>query len=141
MSRCLASAFIKFINHLSQDQISLKIILPEKLSCITLDRRGDLCAGGTSTGRIYIWEVFAACFHLPMKINTSSFKTSSGILFNSWDAHYRQVNVLQFTNDGAALVSGSDDSGVSVWSVSRSIWPLMFILYHQLIMLWGKKIT
>ncbi|KAF7971945.1 hypothetical protein HWV62_19401 [Athelia sp. TMB] len=41
------------------------------------------------------------------------------ILYNSWDAHYRQINVLRFTHDGAALLSGSDDSGVSVWSVSR----------------------
>ncbi|KAF8817499.1 pre-rRNA-processing protein IPI3 [Phlegmacium glaucopus] len=89
------------VYNFQKDQISLKIILPEKLSCLALDRRGELCAGGTATGRIYLWE------------------TSSGILFNSWDAHYRQVNVLQFTNDGAALISGSDDSGVSVWSVSR----------------------
>jgi len=29
--------------------------------------------------------------------------------------------VVRFTNDGAALLSGSDDSGVSVWSVSRSV--------------------
>ena len=50
-------------------------------------------------------------------------QTASGILYNSWDAHYRQVNVLRFTTDGAALISGSDDSGVNVWSVSRSIWP------------------
>lgn len=40
-------------------------------------------------------------------------------MYNAWDAHYRQVNVLRFTQDGAALVSGSDDSSVSVWSVSR----------------------
>jgi len=58
-------------------------------------------AGGTSQGRIYLWEV------------------SSGILFNAWDAHYRQINVLRFTQDGAALISGSDDSGISVWSMSR----------------------
>lgn len=50
-------------------------------------------------------------------------QVSSGILFNSWDAHYRQVNVLRFTQDGAALLSGSDDSGVSVWSMSRLISP------------------
>ena len=58
--------------HLSQDQISLKIILPEKLSCIALDRRGDLCAGGTATGRIYLWEVFISlhAFIFLLKINT-----------------------------------------------------------------------
>ncbi|KAJ7850065.1 WD40 repeat-like protein [Mycena olivaceomarginata] len=80
-------------------QVSLKIVLPEKLSCITVDHSGEFCAGGTSQGRIYLWEI------------------ASGILFNSWDAHYRQVTVLKFTHDGAALLSGSEDSGVSVWSI------------------------
>ncbi|KDR80579.1 hypothetical protein GALMADRAFT_240898 [Galerina marginata CBS 339.88] len=89
------------VYNFQKDQISLKIVLPEKLSSIALDRRGDFCAGGTAAGRIYLWE------------------TASGILYNSWDAHYRQVNILRFTNDGAALISGSDDSGVSIWSVSR----------------------
>jgi pre-rRNA-processing protein IPI3 len=40
-------------------------------------------------------------------------------MFNAWDAHYRQVNVLRFTQDGTALISGSDDSGVSIWAMSR----------------------
>jgi len=41
-------------------------------------------------------------------------------MYNSWEAHYRQVTVLRFTPDGEALVSGSDDSGITVWSVFRS---------------------
>nr|VWO94653.1 Chaperone protein dnaJ 2 [Ganoderma boninense] len=40
-------------------------------------------------------------------------------MYNSWDAHYRQINVLRFTQDGAALVAGSEDSGVTVWSIPR----------------------
>jgi WD40 repeat protein len=40
-------------------------------------------------------------------------------MYNSWDAHYRQVTVLRFTLDGEALLSGSDDSGITVWSVFR----------------------
>lgn len=40
----------------AQDQIALKIVLPEKLCCITVDRRGYFCAGGTAQGRIYLWE-------------------------------------------------------------------------------------
>ncbi|KAJ7173763.1 WD40 repeat-like protein [Mycena filopes] len=89
------------VYNFQKDQVSLKIVLPEKLSCITVDHSGEFCAGGTAQGRIYLWEV------------------ASGILFNSWDAHYRQVTVLKFTHDGAALLSGSEDSGLSVWSVSR----------------------
>ncbi|KAF9648637.1 WD40 repeat-like protein [Thelephora ganbajun] len=86
-----------------KDQVALKIVLSERLSCIAVDPRGAYCASGTSQGRIYLWE------------------TSSGILFNAWEAHYRQVNVLRFTPDGAALISGSDDSSVSVWSVARLV--------------------
>lgn len=41
----------------NQDQMSLKIVLPEKLTAIAIDPRGDLCAGGTAAGRIYLWEV------------------------------------------------------------------------------------
>ena len=41
-------------------------------------------------------------------------------MYNSWEAHYRKVTVLRFTPDGEALLSGSEDSGVAVWSVFRS---------------------
>ncbi|KAI0255931.1 WD40 repeat-like protein [Lactifluus subvellereus] len=84
-----------------KDQISLKIVLPERLSCITVDRRGQFCAAGTAQGRVYLWEI------------------ASGIMYNSWEAHYRKVTVLRFTPDGEALLSGSEDSGIGVWSVFR----------------------
>lgn len=42
-------------------------------------------------------------------------------MYNSWDAHYRQINVLRFTQDAAALMAGSEDSGVSVWSIPRCV--------------------
>ncbi|KAH9975991.1 WD40 repeat-like protein [Lactifluus volemus] len=84
-----------------KDQIYLKLVLPERLSCITVDRRGQFCAAGTAQGRIYLWEI------------------ASGTMYNSWEAHYRKVTVLRFTPDGEALLSGSEDSGVAVWSVFR----------------------
>jgi len=40
-----------------QDQLALKIVLPEKLSCVGIDNNGDYCAAGTSQGRMYLWEV------------------------------------------------------------------------------------
>ncbi|KAH8093781.1 WD40 repeat-like protein [Cristinia sonorae] len=89
------------VYNFQKDQLALKIVLPEKLSCIAVDARGDYCAGGTSQGRIYLWEI------------------ASGIMYSAWDAHYRQVNVLRFTPDSAALLSGSEDSSVNVWSMSR----------------------
>ena len=47
-------------------------------------------------------------------------------MYNSWEAHYRKVTVLRFTPDGEALLSGSDDSGVGVWSVFRSAYCLAY---------------
>lgn len=91
------------VYNFQKDQLAFKIILPERLSCIAIDNSGSFCAGGTTQGRIYLWEV------------------ASGILYNSWDAHYRRINVLKFTHDGAALISGSDDSSVSIWCVARIV--------------------
>jgi pre-rRNA-processing protein IPI3 len=53
-------------------------------------------------------------------------------LYNAWDAHYRQVTVLRFTHDGAALISGSEDSGVIVWLISRfliSVFPVLDLVF------------
>ncbi|KAK7686421.1 hypothetical protein QCA50_010645 [Cerrena zonata] len=91
------------VYNFQKDQLALKIVLPEKLSCIAVDPKGLYCAGGTSQGRVYLWEI------------------ASGIMYNAWDAHYRQVNVLRFTHDSAALISGSDDSAVGVWSTSSLV--------------------
>ncbi|KAL7280794.1 hypothetical protein ACG7TL_005738 [Trametes sanguinea] len=82
----------------AQDQLALKIVLPEKLTAIAVDPKGKYCAGATAQGRI-----------------------ASGIMYNSWDAHYRQINVLRFTQDAAALLAGSEDSGVSVWLTARFV--------------------
>ncbi|TBU49181.1 WD40 repeat-like protein [Dichomitus squalens] len=89
------------VYNFQKDQLALKIVLPEKLSAIAVDPRGKYCAGATAQGRIFLWE------------------TASGIMYNSWDAHYRQINVLRFTHDAAALIAGSEDSGVSIWSIPR----------------------
>ncbi|KAI0629250.1 WD40 repeat-like protein [Trametes polyzona] len=89
------------VYNFQKDQLALKIVLPEKLTAIAVDPKGKYCAGATAQGRIFLWEI------------------ASGIMYNSWDAHYRQINVLRSTQDAAALVAGSEDSGVSVWSVSR----------------------
>jgi hypothetical protein len=55
----------------AQDQIALKIVLPEKLTCLAVDKRGEFCAGGTAQGRIYLWEV--CLFILPTAADMQSF--------------------------------------------------------------------
>ncbi|KAI0766912.1 WD40 repeat-like protein [Trametes elegans] len=89
------------VYNFQKDQLALKIVLPEKLTAIAVDPNGRYCAGATAQGRIFLWEI------------------ASGVMYHSWDAHYRQINVLRFTQAASALLAGSEDSGVSVWLVSR----------------------
>ncbi|CAE6428930.1 unnamed protein product [Rhizoctonia solani] len=91
------------VYHFQKDQLAQRIVLPERITCVASDSRGNYCAAGTANGRIYLWEV------------------ASGVMLNSWEAHFRRVHVLKFTADDAAIVSASDDSGVSVWSVASLI--------------------
>ncbi|KAI9064113.1 WD40 repeat-like protein [Trametes sanguinea] len=91
------------VYNFQKDQLALKIVLPEKLTAIAVDPKGKYCAGATAQGRIFLWEI------------------ASGVMYNSWDAHYRQINVLRFTQDAAALLAGSEDSGVSVWLIARLV--------------------
>ncbi|CAG8520349.1 5723_t:CDS:2, partial [Racocetra persica] len=79
-----------------KDQPYLKFICPEKLVSVTISNQGAYCACGTDNGKIYIWEL------------------STGILCRVYDAHYKKISVLKFTNDDTALISGSEDSGVNV---------------------------
>lgn len=77
------------------------MILPERLTCLDVDASGTWCAGGTSGGRIYIWEL------------------ASGALLSSFAAHYRSITVLRFTSTGDALITGSEDSSINAWSIPR----------------------
>ncbi|GAA6041942.1 hypothetical protein JCM8097_000235 [Rhodosporidiobolus ruineniae] len=78
-----------------------RLIPPVRLSTMVVSRDGVYMAGGTPDGRLFLWEV------------------STGSLLVTVDAHYRAVSVLAFSDDGAALVSGSEDATVSVWSIGR----------------------
>lgn len=82
-----------------------RIILPSKLSCIACSPNGELIAGGSFEGRIFLWQV------------------ATGDLVASFDAHYRPVSVLKWTSDGAALVSGGEDARIMVWSLTGLLAP------------------
>jgi len=86
-----------------KDQMMSKMVLPEKMCCLAVDKQGQYAACGTVNGRIYLWEI------------------PSGILFNSWEAHYRKVTALRFSDDAVALVSGSEDSAIHVWEIASLV--------------------
>jgi WD40 repeat protein len=52
-----------------------------------------------------------------LSLNSGSFEERHP--YTAWDAHYRQVHVLKFTDNGTAIISGSEDSRVSVWFIAR----------------------
>ncbi|CAG8465532.1 2341_t:CDS:2 [Ambispora gerdemannii] len=80
-----------------KEQIYQKLVCPDKLVSLVISNKGSYCAGGTEKGKIYVWEL------------------STGKLCKVFDAHYRKVNILKFTFDDVALISGSDDAVVNVW--------------------------
>lgn len=82
-----------------------RIILPSKLLCIACSPNGELIAGGSFDGRIFLWQI------------------ATGDLLASFDAHYRAVTVLKWTEDGAGLVTGSEDARILVWSLAGLLAP------------------
>jgi WD40 repeat protein len=60
------------------------------------------CVTGTATGKLYVWEICTG--RMVGAVET---------------AHYREISVLRFSNDGAYVLSGSEDATVRVWRLSR----------------------
>lgn len=71
---------------------------PESTCALAISPDSTLLAAGSISGRIYIWHL------------------ASGHLLASLDAHFRAVSCLQWTADGRALISASDDARIIVWS-------------------------
>src|SRR5216117_3539969 len=44
-----------------KDTVTTKMILPEKIRCLKLSPSGAWCAGGSETGRLFLWEVPNQC--------------------------------------------------------------------------------
>jgi WD40 repeat protein len=75
----------------------------EPLSALAATADGAYCIGGSSSGKIYVWE------------------TVSGALLRFWDAHYSAVSNLAFTDDDHYLVSSEEHAYVKVWRISSCI--------------------
>ena len=43
------------------------------------------------------------------------------MLVASFDAHYRSVSALAWTDDNAAFISGADDGACHVWSLPMCV--------------------
>ncbi|KAF8757710.1 WD40 repeat-like protein [Rhizoctonia solani] len=94
------------VYHFQKDQLAQRLVIPERVTCIASDSRGNYCAAGTANGRIYLWEARYLAYFSIIKIFDNPSR--------------ERIQVLKFTTDDAAIVSASDDSGVSVWSVAST---------------------
>lgn len=84
-----------------KEQITQKSFITEKCWSIACSQDGSLCAAGGDSGSIHLWD------------------TSVGRLLLSWQAHHRKVTSIAFSDQGTEIVAGSEDSLVTVWSVSQ----------------------
>ncbi|OLL23080.1 Pre-rRNA-processing protein IPI3 [Neolecta irregularis DAH-3] len=87
----------------NKEAIDQKIILPEKLSVLAVSHNWTWIAGGSASGKIYLWE------------------NGSGNLMFVRDAHYQPVSKLVFSSDDALLFSGSQDSSINAWWIDQLV--------------------
>lgn len=66
-----------------------------------------LLAGGTKTGRLYIWEL------------------ALGDLICVKDAHYQEISSISFSDCGTFLVTGGLDTRVHVWDTLSLVTPFL----------------
>ena len=84
----------------AREQPALRCFLSEPLHALSCSPDGALCAGGTPTGALLLWQ------------------TATGKLLRTWHAHHKAVAALAFAPDGSWLVSGGEDTTVCVWSLA-----------------------
>lgn len=82
---------------------SHRLIPPGRVVVVALSSSGTYLATGSPDGLVMLWEL------------------STGTLLASVDAHYKSITCLAFTDDEAALVTASNDSICSVWSIPTLI--------------------
>ncbi|KAI4339839.1 hypothetical protein MLD38_024736 [Melastoma candidum] len=80
-------------------QVEVKCFPAEPIGPLIANPEGTFIVGGGVSGEIYLWEV------------------PTGKLLRKWNAHYRVVTCLVFSDDGSLLISGSEDGSVRVWSL------------------------
>ncbi|XP_050364698.1 protein ROOT INITIATION DEFECTIVE 3 [Argentina anserina] len=83
----------------SKPQPDAKSSQEEPIKPLAANREGTYVVGGGKSGTIYLWEV------------------TSGRMLKKWDAHYRAVSCLRFSDDGTMLFSGSEDGEIRVWNL------------------------
>ncbi|OAD76124.1 hypothetical protein PHYBLDRAFT_186141 [Phycomyces blakesleeanus NRRL 1555(-)] len=84
-----------------RDQILHKMTTPEKIITVTASHQGAYVAGATATGRVYLWHI------------------ATGHLLRVFEAHYRAITRLAFSDDDTTLLTASEDASVNVWVLAN----------------------
>ena len=82
-----------------------KFFVGEPMGVVASSPAGAFFAAGSLTGAAYLWEV------------------STGKLVRTWPAHFKAVSAIAFNTDGSVLVTGGDDTVVSVWCLAALLDP------------------
>jgi pre-rRNA-processing protein IPI3 len=73
---------------------------PEPLGPVLTTPDGLYVLAGGRSGKAYAWEV------------------ASGLILQSWDAHFKSVTCMAVTSDGGFLITGSEDTMVRAWAMA-----------------------
>lgn len=82
-----------------------KVVLPEKINCISVSPCQNWLVAGAQSGRILVWNL------------------NSAELVFARDAHFQSVTAAKFTDDSAVLVSGGKDGRILIWRLFDLIVP------------------
>lgn len=88
---------VVLLNHLESAAQSHSV--PEPLLAVAFSPCGSFCIGGGASGNVYIWDM------------------TSGQLLRCWRAHYKAVTCIAVSSNGSFLITASDDSIVSCYSM------------------------
>ena len=89
-----------------RDQVLHKMTTAEKMVSVASSHGGQYMAAATAGGKVYLWHI------------------STGHLMRVFEAHYRRITCLAFSNDDATLLTASEDAAVNVWLLAHLINPV-----------------
>ena len=82
-------------------------------------------------------RVFALVFHSHVSARLVLYRLCAGKIFlwnvttgeqlRAWDAHFKKVTALRFTDDDSFLVSGGEDAVINVWLLAQ-VGAIFFLL-------------